>query len=166
MYTFFSIAKSPKIVLKSEYVTIVDIFAQNLEMEFTVRFYLLNAEFSEEQAQDEGGENENNYRYEWEDELKVTTFVSDVKVKENEVFPLAGETAEGESFSFDILDMTLFQLEGESPVTLACSAQLIDSYEVNEDQLEVYIKDYEPMANPIPGVYIASRSFPEALIEE
>ena len=30
--------------------------------------------------------------------------------------------------------------------------------------IRIYLKDYEPMANPIPGIFIASKSFPKALI--
>ena len=36
----------------------------------------------------------------------------------------------------------------------------------NENQwtIEIYIKDFEPMANPIPGIYIASKEFPKELL--
>jgi hypothetical protein len=36
----------------------------------------------------------------------------------------------------------------------------------NENQwtIKIYIKDFEPMANPIPGIYIASKEFPKELL--
>ncbi len=139
-------------------------------MKCTVRFYLLNADFSEEQFEIDGKETDENHRYEWEDELKLTTEVDGVDVQENAVFPLQGSTGDGKEFSYDIEGMTLFRLFGEHPAMVACSASLLDRYEVHEAgetiELEVFLKDYEPMANPIPGIYIASQSFPEELIEE
>ena len=30
--------------------------------------------------------------------------------------------------------------------------------------VEIYLKDLEPMANPVPGIYIASKEFPNELI--
>jgi hypothetical protein len=29
----------------------------------------------------------------------------------------------------------------------------------------VYLKDFEPMSNPVPGIYIAAQEFPKELIE-
>ena len=34
----------------------------------------------------------------------------------------------------------------------------------NQWTIEIYIKDFEPMANPIPGIYIASKEFPKELL--
>ena len=52
----------------------------------------------------------------------------------------------------------------------AISESIVDSYtfekEEGEAQFKVYIKDYEPLADPIPGVYIASKEFPTDLARD
>jgi hypothetical protein len=30
--------------------------------------------------------------------------------------------------------------------------------------IEIFLKDYEPMSNPTPGIFIAAKSFPKELI--
>lgn len=138
-------------------------------MDCTIHFYLLNDHFSQEHADAHygGEESEFNLRYEWEDELKITTNVTDVLSVERGAFPLQGEL-DGKSFSHEIENMRLFQIEGEVPAVVGCSESILDSYHIlkNEQEiiLEVFFKDYEPMANPIPGIYIASQEFPKELI--
>jgi hypothetical protein len=57
-----------------------------------------------------------------------------------------------------------------SVTQLAASESLVDRFENSKDEqrwkIELFLKDYEPMANPIPGIYIASKSFPSELITE
>ena len=53
---------------------------------------------------------------------------------------------------------------------LVVSESILDSYDFNVSDeksiLNVYLKDYEPLANPLPGVYIATKEFPNQLITE
>lgn len=141
-------------------------------MKCTVHFYLLNDHFSKEHADAnyDGEESELNRKFEWEDELKITTDVDSVEFHENASYPLSGETSEG-PFTYDVKSMNLFELksaENESTY-VGCSASVMDSYElINGDDtiaLKVYLKDFEPMSNPVPGIYIAAQEFPKELIE-
>ena len=49
---------------------------------------------------------------------------------------------------------------------LGISPSIALSLDKNKNQwtIEIYIKDFEPMANPIPGIYIASKEFPKELL--
>ena len=146
----------------------VDIFTPKLTMmECIVHFYLLNKDFSEEVADQNGGaETEDNYRYDWEDALKITTDVSEVVVHDYATFPLRGEMPDGDPFTFDVENMRLFELKGEQPLMVGCSERIIDSYDLLHEEayiLRVYLKYDEPMANPVPGIYIASQEFPKQL---
>lgn len=137
-------------------------------MNCTIHFYLLNDHFSQEHADlhHNGEESEYNLRYEWEDELKITTNVTGVITEEYATYSLQGEL-DGKPFSHEIKNMRLFKFEGEIPTVVGCSESILDSYQLSSDGdivLKVYLKDYEPMANPIPGIYIASQEFPKELI--
>lgn len=140
-------------------------------MKCTIHFYLLNDHFSKEHADANynGEESELNRRYEWEDELNITTDVEDVVFHEKVVYPLSGETDDG-PFSYDVSGMNLFELKSESNAStyVGCSASVMSSYELDDSEgfvLKVFLKDYEPMSNPIPGIYIAAQDFPKELIE-
>ena len=138
-------------------------------MSCTIHFYLLNDDFSVEHAEavHGGEESENNRKYEWEDELKVTTEVSGIAEHENASFPLQGELPDGKVFEHEVMNMRMFEIQGDTPVWVGCSESLLDSSEIivgDDITLRVYLKDYEPMANPIPGIYIASQEFPKELI--
>lgn len=141
-------------------------------MAMTIHFYLLNDDFSQEYADmhNDGKESEMNRLYEWEDELEITAPVDEVKVEEGE-YVLRGQRGES-VFEEVIPEMSLFKLESDGKLiaTLACSSLLLNEYK-KEDVggnliLKVYLKDKEPLSNPIPGVYIAAKHFPESLIEE
>jgi len=140
-------------------------------MNCRIHFFLLNEDFSIEHAEaNHGGEeSESNLKYEWEDELKITTSVDDIVEHEKAVYPIQGTMPEGEAFHFDIKNMHLFELKSEENNTLiGCSESILDSYEIDEKEdetvIRIYLKDYEPMSNPIPGIYIASQEFPKELI--
>jgi hypothetical protein len=138
-------------------------------MECTVHFFLLNDDYSPEHADANGVEESAiNRKYEWQDELKITTDVSDVIEHAKAVFPLRGQLESGEEFSHDIEDMRLFELCGNSPLVVGCSESLIESYNVERDdetiRLKIFLKDYEPLSNPIPGIYITTGAFPKELI--
>lgn len=141
-------------------------------MNCSIHVYLLNEHFSPEHAaaHHNGEESENNLKYEWEDEFAVTSNVAEVVVHQNASFPLQGQMPDGTDFSHDVNGMLLFEIRSsDAPSTfVGASVSIVDSHEINRDEkgydLRLYLKDYEPMANPIPGIYIASKEFPKALI--
>jgi hypothetical protein len=134
---------------------------------------LLNDDFSPEYAEaNHGGkESDNNPLYEWEDEFSVSEDLEDVFVEEKSVYLLQGETDEG-PFSYELPNMLVARLKMKNGLVgaFAISESIVDSYtfekEENVAQFKVYIKDYEPLADPIPGVYIASKEFPTDLARD
>lgn len=134
---------------------------------------MLNDDFSPEYAEaNHGGkESDNNPLYEWEDEFSVSEDLEDVFVEEKSVYLLQGETDEG-PFSYELPNMLVARLKMKNGLVgaFAISESIVDSYtfekEENVAQLKVYIKDYEPLADPIPGVYIASKEFPTDLARD
>lgn len=140
-------------------------------MKLNAHFFLLNIDFSQEHADanHNGEESENNLRYEWEDHLSLSNTISKVNTIEG-AFPLQGELPDGTPFKEEVDKMLLFECEGEdaSKTYFACSKQLIESYAIEEVEdvitLKVFFKDYEPLSNPVPGVYIAAQDFPKKLI--
>lgn len=141
-------------------------------MNCSIHVYLLNEHFSPEHAaaHHNGEESENNLKYEWEDEFAVTSDVTDVIARENASFPLQGQLPDGTEFRHEVTAMLLFEIRSSDvPATfVGASASIVDSHEITRDNkgyvLRLFLKDYEPMANPIPGIYIASKEFPKALI--
>lgn len=118
-------------------------------------------------AHHNGEESEFNRKYEWEDELKITTPVSGIVSHENASFPLQGELPDGQSFSHDVANMRLFEIQGDQPVYVGCSESILERFEVENKEgwvLKVFLKDNEPMGNPVPGIYIAAQEFPKALV--
>ncbi len=140
--------------------------------ECIVHVYLLNEHFSTEyaDAQHNGHESENNLKYEWEDEFAITSDVLDVIVFEDASFPLQGELPNGQEFKYEVKKMLLLEITSkDAPNTyVGASASIVDSYTIDKTGeviiLKIFLKDYEPMSNPIPGIYIASKEFPKELI--
>lgn len=141
-------------------------------MKCTIHVYLLNEHFSQEHADAHfGGQpSENNRKYDWEDEMKITTDVQEVLEHRKVGFPLVGEMPDGTPFSHEVKNMMLFEIksEGNPSTFIGCSESILDSYEQKQEgeelKLSLMINDYEPLANPIPGIYIASKEFPKELI--
>jgi hypothetical protein len=141
-------------------------------MVITAHFYLLNDHFSPEYAAANfgGEESENNPLYEWEDELEVSHGLKSIEIIRNGVFDLVGELPDGTPFSHAVSNVFLVQLNMEDGQIgyFGVSESILDSHTLEGDAahaiLKVYIKDYEPLANPMPGVFIASKEFPKALI--
>jgi len=135
-------------------------------------FYLLNDHFSIEHANENfnGEESELNRKHQWEDELEINTDVTDVHVDENGTYVLQGTLPDGNSFSHDVTQMRLFNIANNEQVVaqLACSESIISSFDIEKENdvlvVKVYIKDDEPLANPVAGVYIAVQEFPKELI--
>lgn len=138
-------------------------------MKCKVHIFLLNDDFSIEHAEanHEGKESENNRHYEWEDELNITTDVDGMEEHQAAIFPLQGQFPDGKEFNFEIAGMRLFELKGEQQTIVGCSESLFDSFEWTETDgafvLKLYLKDYEPLTNPIPGMYFTVQEFPKEL---
>lgn len=141
-------------------------------MNCKIHIYLLNDLFSQELADAEFGGNESadNLRYEWEDELEIQGDVTSVQEIRDGIYTLAGYDENNEVFSYEIPEMHLFEIATSAhPTTfVGASASIVDhcTLEQNDQsfKISIYLKDYEPMANPVPGIFIASKSFPKALI--
>jgi hypothetical protein len=141
-------------------------------MNCRVHFYLLNEHFSIEHANAhfEGEESELNRRFQWEDELEITSEVSDIEVIEKGNYSLQGDLPDGTPFDHEVSDMRLFEIVNKNQriARIACSESILSHYEIEELKttivLNVYIKDNEPLANPIAGIYIAAQEFPKELI--
>jgi hypothetical protein len=141
-------------------------------MKCTIHVYLLNDNFSPEHAEAHynGEESENNLKYEWEDEIVITSDVKEVNIIENGILPLMGELPNGSPFQQNVENMLLFEIVSNDPPTanVGASKSIVDSHSMTEENgtiiLKLFLKDYEPMANPMPGVYIASKEFPKELV--
>ena len=141
-------------------------------MKCNIHFYLLNEHFSVEHAEanHNGEESEMNRKYEWEDELLVHD-VHDVTSEEKATYKLQGSFPDGEAFAFDVKNMRIFEIHTDKgPVQVGCSESIMDSCELTENdngfEVKIFIKDYEPMSNPVPGIFIAAQEFPKELIIE
>jgi hypothetical protein len=141
-------------------------------MNCKIHIHLLNELYSQElaDAKHNGKESADNLRYEWEDELEITTAVSSVVEKPDSIYTLAGYDENDTPFSYEIQQMYLFEIHSnESPIVfIGASKSIIDHCTLSTDDtnytIRIFLKDYEPMANPIPGIFIASKAFPKALI--
>ncbi len=135
---------------------------------------MLNEHFSQEHAdaQHGGKPSENNRLYDWEDEMKITSNVVEVLEHRKVSFPLQGEMGDGTPFQYDVTEMFLFEIINEDQPSnfIGCSESILNDFqqEIIDDvvYLRIYINDYEPYANPIPGIYIASKEFPNDLAVE
>jgi hypothetical protein len=142
-------------------------------MILNAHFFLLNDDFSQEHAdaQHQGEESENNLKYEWEDELEVSEGLKKISLVRHGNLPLTGFLPNGDSFLSEVKDVFLIvlSLENGNEGFMGVSESILDSYEMDNlpDRtiLKIYIKDYEPHGNPMPGVYIASKEFPKDLIQ-
>ena len=142
-------------------------------MNLYLHFILVNSEFNQGIADDlsEGQETEDNIKYLWEDEFKVSEPVKEFKIKNNAIYTLAGSFPDDKEFSFDIWDMTIVDcltVEGKN-MQFAVSKKLWKKTEkiVNETEDEIhlyfYLRDGLPMENPMNGVYIIKQDFPKEL---
>lgn len=141
-------------------------------MNCKIHIHLLNELFSQElaDAQHNGKETADNLRYEWEDELEITSEVTSVVEHQAATYTLAGYDENNTLFSYEIADMHLFEIHSvQDPIAyVGASQSIVDhcthSTDSNGHIIRIFLKDYEPMANPVPGIFIASKAFPKALI--
>ena len=136
-----------------------------------LHFFLLNEHFSPEyaEANHQGKETENNQKYEWEDELEITDLVK-LEILRKDTIQLEGYLPNEEFFSVQLTNMFVIDLQtstGEH-ARLGVSESILDHFEQSgteaETRIKVYIKDYEPHGNPVPGIYVASKEFPKELV--
>ena len=142
-------------------------------MNLHLHFILVNAEFNQGIADDlnEGQESEDNIKYLWEDEFKVSEPIKDFKIKNNAIYNLAGLFPDDKEFSFDICDMTIVDCitENGQNMQFAVSKKLLKKTEKvvdeknDETHLYFYLRDALPMDNPMNGVYIIRQDFPKEL---
>jgi hypothetical protein len=141
-------------------------------MSCKIHIYLLNDLYSQElaDAEHEGNQSIDNIKYEWEDELSISSDVTSVTELTDVVYPLAGMNENDETFQFDIPNMRLFEIcSSDAPnVFVGASESIVSSAKFDKTTdsytIEIFLKDYEPMSNPTPGIYIAAKSFPKELI--
>jgi hypothetical protein len=154
--------------------TLILFLDQKQAMKCTIRVYLKNDDFSQEYADERynGEESEMNRKFEWEDELVITQDVAEVQMESDSNVVLQGQLPGGSAFNEDVPLMRKFifrDAEGTPVAQLACSEVLYDSHEEKKDEgleFKLFLKDREPLSNPIPGIYIAARHFPKSLILE
>ena len=142
-------------------------------MNLHLHFILVNSEFNQGLADDlyEGQESEDNIKYLWEDEFKVSEPIKEFKIKNNATYTLAGYFPDDKPFSFEIWDMTVVDCITESGTSMqfAVSKKLVKKTEkkvnekANETHMYFYLRDALPMENPMNGVYILKTDFPKEL---
>lgn len=141
-------------------------------MKCTIHTYLLNDLYSQELAdsQNNGEQTPDNKKYDWEDEMNVSSRVNDVEELKDSSYFLAGSLGDGSNFSIEVPKMRLLKITSSDAQDLyvGASESIISEVRINRNEnhwkIKIYIKDFEPMANPIPGIYIASKEFPKELL--
>jgi hypothetical protein len=141
-------------------------------MKCTIHTYLLNDLYSQELAdsQNNGEQTPDNKKYDWEDEMNVSSTVNDVEELKDSSYFLAGSLGDGSNFSIEVPKMRLLKITSSDVQDLfvGASESIISEVRIirneNHWKIEIFIKDLEPMANPIPGIYIASKEFPKELV--
>lgn len=140
-------------------------------MKVTVHFYQLNRDFSPEHAEahHNGEESENNLKYDWEDELEVSENLQAVQLIRKGVFTLQGQYPDGTVFSEDIPNMLLIEMtltDGQKGYMGASESMVANVEQEGSAEhviFNVFLKDYEPCWNEMPGVFIASKDFPKSI---
>jgi len=127
--------------------------------------------YSQEQAdaQNEGKPSSDNIQYHWEDDMSISSLVTDVKEVNNGDYMLHGTFADGNDFNFSVPKMRLFEITSSDAPNcyVGASESIVHSVTLLKEEegfkITIILKDLEPMANPSPGVYIASKEFPKEL---
>lgn len=140
-------------------------------MKVSVHFFQVNSDFSPEHAaaHHNGEESENNLKYDWEDELEVSQSLEKVEVERNAVFHLEGQFADGKAFNEAVPNMFLVVLilkGGQKGYMGVSESMLLDFEQEGTPEhtvIRIYIRDYEPFWNEMPGIFIASKEFPKSL---
>jgi hypothetical protein len=140
-------------------------------MKCIIHVYQLNALYSQALADElnAGKESADNRKYLWEDEFEVKGSVLDVEEYNDVQFPLQGQLEDGSTFNYEIKNMRLVGVKTvENPdLFVGASLSIVHSLMIERKKdvtIKLFLKDDEPYANPIPGIYIASKEFPKELI--
>lgn len=137
-------------------------------MAFLVNVFMNNELYSQKFADDNhnGEESADNKLFEWEDEMNLKGEIMEVDVERDSEYIIRGDKGDGNPFEIAIPNMLIFNFirEDNSVIQIACSESLHEEHEliINDKILSLFLKG-EPYANPIPGVYVASREFPKEL---
>jgi hypothetical protein len=142
-------------------------------MRCSVHIYCINSLYSQEFADTHhhGLPSEDNREFDWEDELSIKDEVLHIEEKPNSIYTIQGYMPDGALFAHEIPNTRLIDIDcAASPkVQIAVSETMLDTVDISKTATEyvvsVYLKDNEPYGNPIPGVYIASKAFPKALVD-
>lgn len=140
-------------------------------MNLRIHFYLLNEDFSQEHADANfgGQESENNQKFEWEDEFEVKD-LKNIELSRKATFNIQGYLPTDELFDVPLTNMFAVKLttQNNEMAYMGVSESILDSFEEQKEgpttTLHVYIKDYEPHGELMPGVYVASKEFPKELV--
>ena len=140
-------------------------------MKCVVLCYQINELFSQSIADEkhDGKPSADNVKNHWEDELQISSSVLSVEELKDESYQLKGSYANGEDFQFEILAMRLIKIVSENaPVCfVGASESIIEKIQISKNTeqfiLKLFLKDLEPFANPIPGIYISTKEFPKEL---
>ncbi len=137
-------------------------------MAFLINVFMNNELYSQEFADENhnGEESSDNKLFEWEDEMNLRGEIMEVDEQVNSNYSVRGEKGDGSIFEITVPKMRMYNFikEDNSVVQIGCSESLYAQHEllVHDKILTLYLKG-EPYANPIPGIYIASREFPKEL---
>jgi hypothetical protein len=112
-------------------------------MNCKIHIYLLNDLYSQELAdtQHEGNQSIDNIKYEWEDELSISSDVISITELSDVDYPLAGMNENDEAFQFDIPNMHLFEIcSSDAPNVYVGASESIVSSAKFEKTDESYTK--------------------------
>jgi len=142
-----------------------------IKMKCVVLCYQVNELFSQAIADEkhDGKPSADNVKNHWEDELQISSTVLSVEELHSESYQLEGSYGNGEAFQFEISAMRLVKIVSENaPVCfVGASESMIEKIILtnNAEQyiVKLFLKDLEPFANPVPGIYISTKEFPKEL---
>jgi hypothetical protein len=140
-------------------------------MKCVVLCYQINELYSQAFADENhsGKPSVDNIKHHWEDEMQISSNVLSVEELENEFYSLEGSYASGEGFKFEIPQMRLLKISSDdAPLCfVGASESILEKIEIvnapEQHIVKIFLKDLEPMANPVPGIYIATKQFPKEL---
>ena len=81
-------------------------------MKYTIHTYLLNDLYSQELAdsQNNGEQTPDNKKYDWEDEINISSRVNDLEELKDSSYFLAGSLSDGSNFSIEVPKMRLLKI--------------------------------------------------------
>lgn len=140
-------------------------------MKMTLIVKEVNPTFDQDLAdkENDGQESEYNIRYNWEDEFELKNDIKEFKIRNNEIYILEGMKGEIK-FSHNIPSMTIIECieENGNMTQFAASRKLIKDTKKNVDKngairFYIFLKGGHEQINPIPGIYISKKDFPNEL---